>query len=142
MKIRILIVLFGLFACLARAQTIATAEYFFNEDPGIGKGTALTVPTNTGSYTIPTTNLADGFHSFYIRTSTSDGDWSLYDRVPFLIKTLINTPQTITAAEYFFNEDPGIGKGTALTVPTNTGEVSQSYSIPTTNLAEGFPNKN
>lgn len=46
--------------------------------------------------------------------------------------------QSITAAEYFFDADNGVGTGTALAVDNNTGQLTHSYSISTTGLPEGF----
>ncbi len=46
--------------------------------------------------------------------------------------------QSITAAEYFFNTDTGVGTGTPLAVNANSGELIQSYSISTTGLSDGF----
>jgi hypothetical protein len=45
----------------------------------------------------------------------------------------------IAAAEYFFNTDPGFGSGTAISVDANTGQLSQTITVPTTSL-EGFNN--
>jgi hypothetical protein len=121
-------------------QTITAAEYFFNTDPGIGNGTSLTVNANTGTlaqtFNISTTGLDEGFHSLYIRTKNSNDVWSLYERQTIYIKNIQTT--NITAAEYFFNLDPGVGNGTSLSVDTNSGALNQTYSIPTTSLSEGF----
>ena len=126
------------FCCLA--QTITSAEYFFNTDPGVGSGTTLTVNSNTGqltqTFSIATTGLADGFHSLYVRTLNSDSNWGLYDRQSFYLKSFTTT--NITAAEYFFNTDPGVGNGTSIAVNTNTGQLTQLFTVPTTGLLEGF----
>ncbi|WP_303316902.1 T9SS type A sorting domain-containing protein [Flavivirga abyssicola] len=128
------------FSCLA--QTITSAEYFFNTDPGIGNGTSLSVNSNTGqlvqSFSIATTGLTDGFNTLYIRTLNSDSNWSLYDKQSFYLKNF-NT-SIIASAEYFFNTDPGIGNGTSLSVNSNTGQLNQVFSIPATSLSEGFHN--
>ena len=46
--------------------------------------------------------------------------------------------QNITAAEYFFNADPGVGAGTPLAVGAAGTAVNFSATIPTTSLAPGF----
>ncbi len=123
-------------------SNITAAEYFFNTDPGVGNGIALTVNSNTGqltqTFTIPTNALSEGFHNLYIRTLNTDNSWSLYDREVFYVKHF--DAYTITAAEYFFNTDPGIGNGTSLSVDTNSGTLTQTFSIATTGLPEGFHN--
>lgn len=137
-KIQFLV--FILFGVSTQSQNITAAEYFYNADPGIGNGTSLTVNSNSGilnqTFSIPTGSLSDGFHSLYIRTFNSENNWSHYDRQVFYLKSF-NT-FSITDAEYFFNSDPGVGNGTALSVNSNSGQLSQAFSIPTTSLSEGF----
>ena len=59
----------------------------------------------------------------------------------FLASTsLINAQTSITEIEYFFGTDQGIGTGTMVTADTNTGELTQSLSLPTTGLNGGFQN--
>jgi hypothetical protein len=45
--------------------------------------------------------------------------------------------QTVVAAEYFFNVDPGVGNGTPITVPTGA-DITANLSVPTTGLPPGF----
>ncbi|NOY48652.1 MAG: hypothetical protein GXO84_10770, partial [Chlorobi bacterium] len=122
------------------AQSITSAEYFFNTDPGVGNGIVLAVNANSGqltqSYAISTSGLGEGFHSLYIRTKNDVGNWSLYHRQVIYVKTF--TTSNITAAEYFFNMDPGVGNGMALAVNANSGQLTQSYSISSSGLSEGF----
>ena len=140
---RILLLCLLLFGGWATAQTIGAAEYFIDgPDPGIGNGTALAVNTNSGSltqeFTIPTTGLSEGFHTLYVRTQITGGQWSLYDRSVFYIATVSELSQNIPSAEYFFDQDPGVGNGTSLALNANTGELTQAFVIPTTGLTEGL----
>lgn len=129
-----------LFYLSFNAQNITNAEYFFNTDPGVGNGLSLSVNSNTGqltqTFSISTASLAEGFHNVYIRTFNSDNNWSLYDRQSFYLKNFNSS--NISSAEYFFNSDPGMGNGNALTVNSNTGVLTQVFSIPTGGLPEGF----
>ena len=123
------------------AQIITSAEYFFDVDLGVNTGTTLTVNGNTGqldqTFSIPTTSLSEGFHSLYVRTLNSEGNWSFYDRHSFYLKNFTNT--NIVAAEYFFNSDDGIEINTVpLSVNANSGQLTQTYSIPTSGLPQGF----
>ncbi|WP_170179802.1 T9SS type A sorting domain-containing protein [Flavivirga rizhaonensis] len=139
---RYLLSVFSLLSFCCLAQTITSAEYFFNTDPGIGNGTSLSVNSNTGqlvqTFSIATTSLTDGFHTLYVRTLNSDSNWSLYDKQSFYLKSF-NT-SIIASAEYFFNTDPGIGNGTVLNTNNNSGQLTQVFSISTTSLSEGFHN--
>jgi hypothetical protein len=140
MKRNIVFYVLALSYYLGTGQNITSAEYFFNNDPGVGNGTSLTVNSNSGqliqTFSIPTNMLSDGFHSLYIRTENSDGNWSLYERQTFYIKNFVSN--NITAAEYFFNTDPGVGNGNALNVDSNLGQLSQTFTISTASLSEGF----
>ncbi|WP_373517142.1 hypothetical protein [Pricia sp.] len=138
---RTLFILFGLWTYIAAGQSIPSGEYFFDTEPGVGRGTSIALNGNTGQLTqslaIPTTGLSDGFHNFYIRTLDSNGIWSLYDRTVIFITSFNNTSGPIIAAEYYFDTDPGSGSGIALAVDDNTGLLSQSYVIPTMGLSVG-----
>jgi len=46
--------------------------------------------------------------------------------------------QSISALEYYFDTDPGVGSGTQISANTNTGNLTQNLSIPTTGLDQGF----
>ncbi len=135
-----LLVIFTLVGYFVTAQSITSAEYFYDTDPGVGNGTTLTVNANTGdlsqTFSLATGSLDEGFHSLYVRTLNSQGYWSLYDRHSFYLSSF--NSYNITTAEYFFNTDPGIGNGISLAVDANTGTLSQTFVIPTTDLSEGF----
>ena len=51
--------------------------------------------------------------------------------------TSITIAQNITAAEYFFDSDPGVGNGTSLSI-TAAENVNSTYSIPTAGVGAGF----
>ncbi len=122
----------------ANSALITAAEYFFDTDPGVGNGTALTMSGNVidENYSISTAGLSDGIHKLYVRAINADGTWSLYDKNVFYINPDHSNYALITAAEYFFDTDPGVGNGTALTMTGNV--IDENYSIPTTGLSDGI----
>ena len=118
------------FSSWCDAQNISKAEYFFDTDPGPGNGTALSfTPGNPVTFTgtISTTGLPPGYHFLFVRTKTASGHWSLFEGRRFFVDG------GIIAAEYFFDTDPGIGNGTALSVSGST----ITTTIPTTGLSDG-----
>lgn len=119
-------------------EAIASAEYFFDTDPGIGNGTTLAMSGNSidQNYNIPTTGLSDGIHKLYVRVINDDGTWSLYDKNVFYINPDHSNSAAIAAAEYFIDTDPGIGNGTALTV--SGGAIDQNFNVSTTGLSNGI----
>lgn len=124
----------------ADAQQIITAEYFFDQDPGAGNGTALTITSaDTAQFigNIPTTGLSNGFHVLYVRAKNAAGKWSLYEKRSFYIQPIRSAAQNNVAAEYFIDQDPGVGNGTPLTVsPADT--LTFSGTISTVGLSNGF----
>lgn len=100
--------------------TITGAEFFVNEDPGEGNGTALVSPVD-GAFDEAVEELAASFdvtsygvgrHFAYFRVRGSNGKWGPARGVPFLVENIV----FINQAEYFFDSDPGQGKGTPITV--------------------------
>ncbi|MFZ4058435.1 MAG: beta strand repeat-containing protein, partial [Ferruginibacter sp.] len=116
----------------ADAANIVAAEYFFDTDPGVGNGTSITV--NAGAVvnfnvTLPT-SLASGFHFLAIRTKDADGKWGLFESRGFYISTSSSNLPDIVAAEYFLDVDPGVGNGTAITIPTPGAVINETFSLP------------
>jgi hypothetical protein len=129
-----------LFSCFARGQQLTAAEYFFDTDPGVGNGTSLTVTTGDSilfSGSIPATSLSTGFHFLYIRSKDSNGAWQISERRMFFIHSGNTTVATLTAAEYFFDTEPGVGNGTPLTV-MGGDSILFSGNISAASLSNGF----
>ena len=123
------------------AQNITNAEYFVDTDPGVGNGTAVSVgtPGNIVNFTVsvPTGSYSSGFHFLAIRVKDANGKWGLYDKRGFYVSISAVNSANITAAEYFFDTDPGIGNGTSLSVGSSGAVVNFTASIPTS-LSVGF----
>ncbi|GAA4233311.1 hypothetical protein GCM10022291_09990 [Postechiella marina] len=131
---------FVFFCYLGIGQNVTKVGYFFNTDLGVGTETIINADSNTGTLTqslsIPTNTLPEGFNSLYVRTQNSDGNWGLYDRKVFYLKSL--STSFISAAEYFFDVDRGVGNETALVIDNKAEQTSQIYTISTTGLSDGF----
>jgi hypothetical protein len=119
---------------------INAVEYFFDTDPGVGLGTSIPVTAGANvtvsNFSIPLTGLADGIHRLYLRARNANGVWSFDNYQPlFIVKAVVfpgNPGLTnITAAEYFFDTDPGMGSATPITVssPGTNVVISQSISL-------------
>jgi hypothetical protein len=128
-------------ACTATwAQTVVYAEYFFDQDPGHGKGQNLSItsgPSVEINTDIPTTGLAPGTHTLFVRLKDSEGRWSLMEgRLVFIDQEQSVTSPNLTQAEYFFDTDPGQGKGKSLPL-TAGGQVNLNTGLPMDNLSPG-----
>lgn len=109
------------------AQNINRVEYFIDHDPGAGNGTALTITPGTTvsqTFSVPlsTPDLSTGIHRLFIRARDANNNWSFTANVVFF-KDEILSPYPVTAitqVEYFFDNDPGFGNGTAVNFTTGT----------------------
>jgi gliding motility-associated-like protein len=123
------------------SQSVVRAEYFFDTDPGAGNGTLISFAPTGGDVTfttsISTASLSQGFHQLAIRLKESGGLWSQFEARGFYITATTSDAANITAAEYFFDTDPGQGSGTPISV-TAGAATNFTVSIPTTSLSAGF----
>ena len=99
------------------------AEYWVDNDPGLGRATALTVAAGTVQASIPTGALADGWHTMGLR-ARNDERWSQTYRYMFYSEEHAVTD--ITAAEYYIDEDPGLDKGTAIAFTPSSNTIAFS----------------
>lgn len=133
MKKLILVLLLFSIARL-NAQNITAAEYFFDVDPGLGNGTPVTIslPGSTVTFpvNIPVNTLGGGFHWLALRVKDADGKWGLYERRSFYLPSAPTDMPVIVAAEYFYDNDPGVGNATSLQVNTPGNIVIQNFAIP------------
>jgi hypothetical protein len=120
-------------------SNIISAEYFVDTDPGVGNGIALAVTSagDSAEYnsTINTIGLSAGVHRVYVRALSAMGQWSLTELRSFTIAS--SNLSSIVAAEYFYDTDPGVGNGTAVSFTTTNDSVEYAGGISTTGLSSG-----
>ncbi|MBA4850555.1 3-coathanger stack domain-containing protein [Emticicia sp. BO119] len=118
---------------------ITQMEYFIDEDPGIGSGTALTFTPATSvsnlSFTIPLPSaVLPGFHSFSVRAKNANNKWSIVTTRTFYKEEIRSSlpVSAIAQVEYFFDNDPGVGNGTAVnfTAGTTVNDLSFNVTLP------------
>jgi gliding motility-associated-like protein len=132
----------GFYIAVATLNTtnISKAEYYLDTDPGQGNGTPITVPTGANinfTFSVPTTSLAAGFHFLAIRVRDVTGHWSVFEGRGFFITASTTNVTDITAAEYFYDTDPGNGSG--ITIPVTTGPtINFTVPLPVGGLTPGF----
>lgn len=128
-------------------QNITAAEYFIDTDPGIGQGINIPITPGTNlnniAATINTNGLSAGTHRLYLRTRSHEGYWSITHVKEFIVNfdpsypITPAAPQTIIAAEYFIDTDPGPGSGNALPVTPDIDLSNISATINTGVLSVG-----
>ena len=102
--------------------SLTAGEYFWDIDPGVGNGTTLLAVDGNWDESIENVYASSlppstGYHTFNIRVQDNDGVWSnTFKSVVFIDSALqISTPDfSLTAGEYFWDTDPGVGNGTTL----------------------------
>ncbi|MCP3890429.1 MAG: hypothetical protein GY702_16390 [Desulfobulbaceae bacterium] len=119
-------------------DNLTAGEYFFDTDPGEGNGYALQAvdgtfdtPFEDIDMPINLPELTSGPHYLYIRLRNAEGIWGIPNR-HLMVVTNINT---ITAAEYFYDTDPGEGSGQSLEVVD--GDIKEDVEL-SDSLVEGL----
>lgn len=115
---------------------LARLEYFFDIDPGYGKGYPLQNPaTGTNVYQMSFNAVEAGAHVLYIRAQEKSGVWSPTMSRPLYVQN--PSDGNIVALEYFIDDaDPGEGKAIAVGLPTSFSEPF-SFDVTTDGLTIG-----
>ncbi len=149
MKRAILLLL--LFGCLRLAyaqdviiNNVVAMEYFFDDDPGVGNANALVTSPNTTvteSFSISTSSLTEGFHTLYLRAQDQTGAWGLPEsRLIYVDLTDAASTTLVAGIEYFFDTDPGIGKGTRVAATSQAQIAAITANAAASTLSQGFHN--
>lgn len=107
------------------------AEYFIDSDPGYGKATAITGITGDSlMFNADLSDIAEGFHTLYLRTLDSRGKWSNAINRPF-IKSSIQTSilPDIIAAEYFIDSIGESGSGIPIQITNPSSHTLADFTI-------------
>lgn len=113
---------------------IVDAEYFIDNDPGVGNGHPIDITPGSPQELIIDINnsgLGAGFHKVFIRTFDSNTKWSLYEGRSFYIQPEKpdNQPQSIVAIEYFFGDEHiPFGEGTMVNL-TSASQIDETIDI-------------
>ncbi len=119
----------------ALADDLVALEYFWDDDPGLGKATSLTITRAAafdGTLNVPTSaTLTQGIHFLGVRLRTANGQWSPTLTSPVYIHTLANSgdPTTLTAVEVFFNDDLGFGRNIVQRINSKGSDTPISFSL-------------
>ena len=119
------------------SQNIESIEYYWDTDPGLGKGTPIAF-TSSNKVVLNTTlsclGLSDGSHQLNIR-ARSENAWSTIYSTTVLVETAKSNE--VSLLEYFWDEDPGVGKGNVITVPAGQEGTPFAIDLNTSELSGG-----
>lgn len=124
-----------------KSQSLAEGgrvEYFWDNDPGVGKATphpaSFSGEDAAVSLDLPTQSLSGGMHLLGLRA----GNGNLWS--PTYSHFIAVAPQggSVDCIEYFWDEDPGLGKATRYPITESGSEVTVSFDVLTEGLSRGI----
>ncbi|MEN9963883.1 MAG: hypothetical protein RL582_978, partial [Bacteroidota bacterium] len=129
-----------------QVPNITQAEYFFDTDPGFGQGNSIAITPGIQildkTFQANTEALGGGIHQFYIRVKDANGRWSTTNRTFFYKPVSISTAETvkpkIIMAEYFFDADPGFGRGNSISITPGIQVLDHAFEADVTSLPSGL----
>jgi len=110
-------------------KTLKRLEYFVDNDPGYGNGISIgniSSKKDSVSFLADLKNVSSGIHIFNCRVQDTEDKWSLSYSKMFLIDNN-SQGKSITTLEYFFDLDPGYGKGNKVNV-SPSGEIEIQFN--------------
>ncbi|RLD53088.1 MAG: hypothetical protein DRJ05_16875, partial [Bacteroidetes bacterium] len=121
------------------------AEYFFDGDPGTGNGVPVTITQGDSideNFGVNTAGLDVGYHIVGFRVMDSLSKWGINRHDNFYIydstKSTVSTESyKIIAAEYFYDEDPGVGNGIEIEFTPTGDSIEMERCFPVTGLDPG-----
>ncbi|WP_114749538.1 T9SS type A sorting domain-containing protein [Pleomorphovibrio marinus] len=126
----------------ALSRELLSLEYYFNEDPGFGKGSKIPISEDdlvTIDLHVPLNGLTPGFHQLFIRALDSEGSWSMSNSRVFYLQPLESGIKNLRVLEYFIDEDPGFGNGSVIPITTSSTLVLDvTASLQENSLSPGF----
>ncbi|MEP7143679.1 MAG: hypothetical protein ABI707_12445 [Ferruginibacter sp.] len=124
----------SLFSVYGQVPAINKIEYFLDTDPGYGNATNLSFSGTTDASGIININLlplTEGVHIVGVRSRDIHGAWSLDNRWLFVKPYSGNTitQPNINRVEWYLDNDPGYGNGTALPITSSVDLAGLSFNI-------------
>ena len=119
-----------------KAEGITRIEYAWDSAPTLGKGTALTFTSGSTvdlTQSLSVSGLKTGMHTLYIRALSTNHHSQTYTRSFYVPPT----EQKVNAVEYYFDNDPGVGKATHVAAFLNDESLDMAFNVDTDGLSEG-----
>ena len=135
-----LIILLALMVTCLYGQQLNQAEYFFDEDPGLGIATPISINPSEDVEIIENldiSNLSSGFHTLFIRVKSENGTWSSVLSKGFYIEVNKGEATILTEVEYFYDQDPGFGNGLPFTEFETNEQLQLNFLAGVSNLDPG-----
>ena len=127
------------------SSIIDTIEYFFDLDPGFGAAQMVNLTSGVGSTVdidefVPSSPIDIGFHTLHIRPRLEGGTWGMTQSSLVYVDASGGVTD-IDTIEYFFDLDPGFGKGSIINLTSGINDtVNVNELVDATGLISGFHN--
>ncbi|MFC2130958.1 RHS repeat-associated core domain-containing protein [Bacteroidota bacterium] len=119
---------------------IVAVEYFFDDDPGFGSGTSISVSQSNFlniETTISLSNVSLGLHRLYFRVMDADEQWSMAHSIPVLVENTETEAPNLSELEYFVDDDPGFNNGESYSI-SDTKEIETEWDLDLSNVNPGL----
>jgi hypothetical protein len=120
----------------APVESIKRIEYYWDKDPGVGKGKTLSFTAGSVidlTQRLSASSLKAGMHTLYLR-AVSDKHFSQTYTRQFYVPA---TPHKVEAIEYWFDKDPGIGNATRIAAALTGDSLKTAFDVTTDGLDDG-----
>ena len=107
----------GTFTLQTPAQPVCFAEYFINNDPGIGKANSVYAKEGNIDFNLSTDEMKIGVNIVGFRPAYQNEENEITygsTHYQYVYRHAANGQRDIERVEYFWDEDPGKGNGTAI----------------------------
>ncbi len=119
-------------ASTLHGEDVSYVEYFWDTDPGFGKGTQISITpgqdVSVENLELSTDGLTYGNHNLFIRAYGNAG-WGPTMRLVIRVEPK-DEDMVVSNAEYFWNDDPGFGKATPINITPGANVELSDFNIP------------
>lgn len=138
-RVFLAVMVFAILPLAASAQY--SVEYFWDTDPGIGRGTTLMTSSEnsfTQSAAVSVDGVSIGVHKLGLRALNKTDAATYYSETQYRNVLVAAPAKSLRCIEYFWDEDPGVGKGYHLDANlTDADHADLSYILDTSGLTKG-----
>lgn len=145
----ILLLFASAFILLLRGNSYGQAninyvEYYLDQDPGVGRGTPVTITPAINVANVPitldVTTISRGVHILATRARSATGVWS-FSHYWYLFKPYLalapGSISNVVKVEYFIDRDPGLGNGINVPITSATNMADLTFSFPMAGIGIG-----
>lgn len=113
--------------CCALWASAQRAEYWLDNDPGRGRGVAMSVVGEDVSASVSTASLSPGLHLLGVRAAIGKSWGQTYTHAFFVMPS--GGVTTLSGAEWWIDDDPGCGAANSVAVSAGAKDLTLPVSV-------------